>query len=161
MKFGFYKVKSKDDIKNILVDDRRGIVKVETRNQQTSAKEMIFKRFIMTGCGRGATFYSAVDVQEENVVDSHTPIAVPEVFTLITTFLHHSQLYKKTGGVHSAALCDTSRILAFADDIGRHNALDKIFGCCLLEDLLVEGRIITSTGEEIPYNTPCMTYQNS
>jgi ACR3 family arsenite transporter len=40
---------------------------------------------------------------------------------------HHSQIYRTTGGVHSAALCDTRSILVFSEDIGRHNAIDKIF----------------------------------
>lgn len=51
-----------------------------------------------------------------------------------------------TGGVHSAALCSTSKMLVCCDDIGRHNAIDKILGRCLLEDIPVDGHIMVSTG---------------
>ena len=139
-------VKSKEDIKKILVDDRRGIVRVETVEEQEFSDEQMFKRFITSGCGRGATFYSAADVQGEIKVKSRTKISVTEVFTLTKEFLHHSQMYRTTGGVHSAALCDTASILVFADDIGRHNAIDKIFGQCLLENISVEEHLIISTG---------------
>jgi FdhD protein len=53
-----------------------------------------------------------------------------------------------TRGVHSAALCDARKIVMFADDIGRHNAIDKIIGRCILTDvpadkhgLIFSGRI--------------------
>jgi FdhD protein len=139
-------VKSKDNIKKILVDDRKGIVRVETENAQEFADEQVFKRFITSGCGRGATFYSAADVQGEIKVESRTEISVTEVFTLTKKFLHRSQMYKTTGGVHSAALCDTTSILVFAEDIGRHNAIDKILGRCLLEDIPADEHIIVSSG---------------
>lgn len=141
-------LKNKDDIKKILVDDRRGIVRVETVEEQEFSDEQMFKRFITSGCGRGATFYNAADVQGEIKVESHTEISTVEVFNLTKAFLHRSQMYKMTGGVHSAALCDPdpASILVFADDIGRHNAIDKIFGQCLLEDIPVDEHIIISTG---------------
>ena len=51
-----------------------------------------------------------------------------------------------THGVHSAALCDTENILVFSEDIGRHNAIDKIFGKCLLEDIPTDDRVIITSG---------------
>jgi len=51
-----------------------------------------------------------------------------------------------TGGVHSAALCDTESILVFSEDIGRHNAIDKIFGKCILKDMPTDGRIVITSG---------------
>lgn len=139
-------VKNKDRIKKVLVDDRRGIVRVETEEEGGFTDEQVFKRFITSGCGRGATFYSAADVQGEIMVESSTEISTTEVFTLTKEFLHRSQMHKTTGGVHSAALCDPASILVFVDDIGRHNAIDKILGRCLLEDIPVDGHIIISTG---------------
>ncbi|MCK5434113.1 MAG: formate dehydrogenase accessory sulfurtransferase FdhD, partial [Dehalococcoidales bacterium] len=49
-------------------------------------------------------------------------------------------------GVHSAALCDTKNIILFSEDIGRHNAIDKIFGECMLTDLPTEDRLIITSG---------------
>jgi len=117
-------VKGKDEIKKITVDDQRGVVRVETEEDEEFANELIFKRFITSGCGRGSSFYSAADVQGQAKVESQIGISALEVFALVKDFQHSSQIYRATGGLHSAALCDTTNILVFAEDIGRHNAID-------------------------------------
>jgi len=61
-------------------------------------------------------------------------------------FQQRSQIFRTTGGVHSAALCDTEGILVFSEDIGRHNAIDKIFGECILRDIPTDDHIIITSG---------------
>ena len=139
-------VKDKNDIKNILVDDRRGIVRVETGEQEEPDKDVMFKRFITSGCGRGASFYNAADVQNQTKVDSQTSISTHDIMVLMNEFQHHSLLFKDTGGVHSAALCEKNNILIFSEDIGRHNAIDKIFGECFLENIATDNRSIVTSG---------------
>ena len=139
-------VKSKDEIKKITVDSHRGVVRVETGEDKELARELIFKRFITSGCGRGASFYSAVDVQGQARVESQIVVSAREVFSLVKDFQQCSRVYRATGGVHSAALCDTASILIFAEDIGRHNAIDKIFGHCLLKDIPTGERMIVTSG---------------
>jgi len=139
-------LKSKDEIKKIVVDDQRGVVRVETEEDKGLASELLFKRLITSGCGRGASFYSAADAKNQAKVESQIRISAPQVFALVKEFQHRSQVYKTTGGVHSAALCDTKTILVFSEDIGRHNAIDKIFGECMLTDLPTEDHIIITSG---------------
>ncbi len=139
-------LKSKDEIKKIVVDDQRGVVRVETAEDKGLASQLLFKRLITSGCGRGASFYSAADVKNQAKVESQIRISAPQVFALVNQFQHRSQVYRATGGVHSAALCDTKTILVFSEDIGRHNAIDKIFGECMLTDLPTEDRIIITSG---------------
>jgi FdhD protein len=79
-------------------------------------------------------------------VESALKISPEEVFALVSQFQHRSQLYLTTHGVHSAALADRKEILIFSEDIGRHNAIDKIFGRCILEDIPTGDRIIISSG---------------
>jgi FdhD protein len=138
-------LETKDEIKNVLVDDRRGVVRVETNEEKTPANE-IFKRIITSGCGRGASFYRATDMQNQTKIESRTEISADEVFSLVTEFQHRSEVFLATGGVHSAALCDTASILVFNEDIGRHNAIDKIFGECLLKDIPTDGRMVITSG---------------
>ncbi len=139
-------LKSKDEIKKITVDDQRGVVRVETEEDHEHDNELLFiKRLITSGCGRGASFYSAADTVSQEV-HSLMKISAHEVFALVRDFQHRSQVYRTTGGVHSAALCDNKDILLFNEDIGRHNAIDKIFGQCLLEDIPTNDRMIITSG---------------
>lgn len=138
-------INSKDDIQRITVDDRRGVVRVNTTSSVEMTGDMIFKRIISSGCGRGASFYSIADTSNEKVT-SRKKISSDEVFSLVREFQHGSKLYKDTHGVHSAALCDNKHIIVFKEDIGRHNAIDKIFGKCLLEDIETKDRLVITTG---------------
>jgi FdhD protein len=139
-------LKGKDDIKKVTVDDRRGVVRVETEAGDKQAGEILFKRIITSGCGRGASFYSAADVGTQVKVESQTKISALEVLELAKEFQRRSEIYRATHGVHSAALCDTKSILIFSEDIGRHNAIDKIFGECILKDIPTDDHMILTSG---------------
>ncbi len=138
-------LESKDEIKKILVDNERGVVRLETTGDKGFTQDVLFKRVISSGCGRGASFYSAADVVSQKV-EYQMEMSADEVSALVKQFQHGSQLYLATGCVHSAALCDTKNILVFSEDIGRHNAIDKIFGKCLLDDISTEDRVIITSG---------------
>lgn len=136
---------SKDEIKKVLVDERRGIVRVETEESVELARDVLFRRLITSGCGRGASFYSAADATGQKI-ESQVEMSAHDVFTLVGDFQHRSHIYRTTGGVHSAALCDTKSILVFSEDIGRHNAIDKIFGECVLKDIPTDERVVITSG---------------
>ena len=139
-------LESKDEIKNILVDEKRGIVRVDTNDVKVIDNEFLFKRLITSGCGRGASFYRAADAENRVKIESDTTISTSQVLSLMKEFQQKSEVFRTTGGVHSAALCDTESILIFQEDIGRHNAIDKIFGECVLKDIPVEGKVVVTSG---------------
>ena len=139
-------VTRKQDLTSILVDEPRGIVRVATPDNTALADELVFKRLITSGCGRGASFYTAADVQGRSKIETPLPIAASQIFNLVNEFQQRSAMHKMTGGVHSAALCDAAHILVFAEDIGRHNAIDKIFGQCLLADIPTAARLLITSG---------------
>ena len=139
-------IDGKDKIRKTMVDDQRGIVRVETVEDNEFAGDLLFKRLITSGCGGAASFYRAADIRNLERVESQIEISALEVFDLVKRFQHHSPVFKATGGVHSAALCDNKDILVFADDIGRHNAIDKIFGECILRDISTDDRIVVTSG---------------
>ena len=139
-------IKAREEIKSILLDDRRGIVRVETEGNPDISGDRIFKRFITSGCGKGAAFYSVADATDATMVKSETRISASQVFTMMREFQHRSEVFKNTGGVHSAALADGESLLIFSEDIGRHNAIDKIFGKCLWENTPTNDRVIVTSG---------------
>ena len=69
-----------------------------------------------------------------------------EVFSLLKQLQDRMDLYRFSGGVHASALSDTEQLLVVAEDIGRHNTLDKIQGECLLKELPTKDAILLSTG---------------
>lgn len=139
-------LKSKGDIKRVLVDDKRGVVRVEAEGARELGGDVIFKRLITSGCGRGTSFYSAADVQNLAKIESKIEVLTNDVLSLVNEFQHRSLVHKETGGVHSAALCDSKNMLVFNEDIGRHNAIDKVFGECLLKDIATDDRLIVTSG---------------
>lgn len=138
-------LESRDEIKNVLVDEKEGVARVETSGGEDFAVDVLLKRIISSGCGKGASLYGATDTSSRKV-ESHLEITADEIFSLVKQFQRGSQLYLTTHGVHSAALCDRENILVFSEDIGRHNAIDKIFGKCLLEGISTDSRIIITSG---------------
>ncbi len=99
-----------------------------------------------SGCSGGLTAVETL-AREGIAFDVARPVVAPETVEGLVGMLFESQaLYKETGGVHTSALSDGEKILLSAEDIGRHNTLDKIAGLCLMKDVWPETRILISTG---------------
>jgi FdhD protein len=99
-----------------------------------------------SGCTGGVT---AVDLlaRPETTFDANVPVFEPETIGVLVRMLFESQeLYRETGGVHTSALSDGTKILLSAEDIGRHNTLDKIAGLCLRRGVWPATRILITTG---------------
>ena len=99
-----------------------------------------------SGCTGGVTAVDAlarVDVS----FDGDRPTVPPEAIGQLVEQLFNSQtLYRETGGVHTSALSDGAKIIVVAEDIGRHNTLDKIAGLCLMNQISPQTRILITTG---------------
>jgi FdhD protein len=139
-------LKNKDEIKRIIVDGRKGVVQVEMERKEELARGASFSRSIASGGGKGASFYRDAAAQGQEKVESKIEISTLGVSALANKFQRRCQVYRATGGVHSAALCDTVNVIVFREDIGRHNALDKVFGECILRDIETDDRIIITSG---------------
>jgi FdhD protein len=99
-----------------------------------------------SGCTGGVT---AVDLLARPDVsfNGDQPRVAPEAIGHLVEGLFESQaLYRETGGVHTSALSDGEKIVFAAEDIGRHNTLDKIAGLCLMKNVWPATRILLTTG---------------
>ena len=135
-------IKGKEDLKEIVLDENQGVIEIATAEPGKAAKDTNSKRLIGSSGGRGISPPSL----DHNKVESKRTITPAEIFSLIEEFVHRSEVFEATGGVHSAALCDTRHILVFSEDIGRHNAIDKVFGECLLKALPTDDHIVITSG---------------
>ena len=99
-----------------------------------------------SGCTGGVT---AVDLLAKPNVDfgwNRFRIQPETIGELVEQLFEEQSLYRETGGVHTSALSDGERIILSAEDIGRHNTLDKIAGLCLRMGVFPETRILITTG---------------
>jgi len=135
-------IKGKEDLKEIVLDENQDVIEIATAEHANIAKNGASKRLIGSSGGRGIS----PPFLDHHKVESTLTITPIEIFNLIEEFVHRSEIFEATGGVHSAALCDTQHILVFSEDIGRHNAIDKVFGECLLKALPTDDHIVITSG---------------
>lgn len=103
-------------------------------------------RVLTSGCSGGITF--------DDLSGEHPPLDMPatptittrQVLDLMRELNQHAILYRECRGVHTSALSDGKQLLVVAEDVGRHNTLDKICGQCLLNEVDTEGGILLTTG---------------
>ena len=102
------------------------------------------ERILTSGCGGGITF--RIDHRLFPRLDSALRVA-PEVLALGMKELFAAAVhYRASRGIHGAALSDGQRLLVVAEDVGRHNAVDKVKGEALMRGIPTEDRILLSTG---------------
>jgi FdhD protein len=101
-----------------------------------------------SGCTGGITFVGTeISTNSPSVLNlNETHITPLQVNNFLDELLQAQSLYREVGGVHTSAISDGDSILASAEDIGRHNTLDKIAGHCLMEGINLSRRIIVTTG---------------
>jgi FdhD protein len=139
-------IEDRKEIKRLIVDRERGVVRVFTQGGTGQDRQVLFRRLITSACGRGAAFYSAADAARPARVSSRTAVTPSVICSLVDEFNMRSFLFEATGGVHSAALADADHIIVRNDDLGRHNAIDKVFGECIMKGMTTEGRVVISSG---------------
>lgn len=110
-------------------------------------KPMNWKR--TSGCTGG---FTSVDITQMTRHSSQkaksliSTISAEEICSLSASLLSSQPIYSRTGGVHSSAISDGRTILHVAEDIGRHNTLDKLAGFALRNQLTPHQTIILTTG---------------
>ncbi|MFZ3066522.1 MAG: formate dehydrogenase accessory sulfurtransferase FdhD [Nitrospirota bacterium] len=135
-----------DDISEIDYNEVDGVVSIGIRNYSRDANKNNRLQTLTSGCGRGMTSDFIKGFTKEKKIESSIKIASKDITDISKEFINMSSVYKETGGVHSAALWDGGKIEAFCEDIGRHNAIDKIFGYCLMNNIPVTDKIILTSG---------------
>ncbi|MCH1623991.1 formate dehydrogenase accessory sulfurtransferase FdhD [Fredinandcohnia quinoae] len=135
-----------DEIINLQIDVDQGFAYVTISKQVNTNQEYYSKRFIGSCCGKGRQFYFVNDTKTAKTSTSNLTLTPEECMFLMDQLQQHSVIFKDTGGVHNASLCSGSEVMFNRSDIGRHNALDKIYGHCLINKIPVRDKIIVFSG---------------
>jgi len=139
-------VSSREDLVAITVAPQGEAVDVEATGVDPLAEKLLERRTVTSGCGKGTTFTHAVDALQARQAPVGPRVSAGQIRQLMHGLLRGSALYREAGGVHSAALATAGEIVLFRDDIGRHNAVDKIHGECFLRDIPVADKLLLTTG---------------
>lgn len=132
-------------IENIEVNPP-GMVQIKVKNHSSLAEKLSLKPTITSGCGRGMIFYNILDALDIKKIRSPKKVSVDLVFNLMQELNRLSLLYRQSGSVHGAALAEEGGIQIFCEDIGRHNAVDKVLGTAFLKGYSPAGKMLLTSG---------------
>ncbi len=135
-----------DEVKSLQVDEGQGFAYVELTKKVHLHQEGHSKRFIGSCCGKSRQFYFQNDVRTAKTIRTETTLSVQACMDLMSNMQGTSSNFHKTGGLHNAALCTTDDLVVSYSDIGRHNALDKIYGYCLKNRISLRDKVIAFSG---------------
>ena len=98
---------------------------------------------VASGCSGGITY---LDKSALPRVDSNLLISRAQVLRLMRELLSAARMHRNSGGVHTSALAQGDSLIAVAEDVGRHNTVDKIIGESLISGLATDQCLLLTTG---------------
>jgi len=134
------------EIISLEINEELGLGRVEVNRPDLSLEELMHTATHTSGCGRGLTFRQHQRFLELEPLNSSLKLPVDRIHPLIRNMEQQSTLFLATGAVHSAALCTADEVVMVQEDIGRHSALDKLFGAALLQGLPMDDKVVLSSG---------------
>ncbi len=138
-------IRAAGEVNSFTQNEQDGLAWVETSNPTQPAAGFL-KRHIASCCGRGrASFYFVNDAGIEPV-NSELRISTGDITRLMAETEQRGELFAATGGAHGASLSDGRTLLAFFEDVGRHNTLDKLAGWCLMNKVSGDGKMLLFSG---------------
>jgi FdhD protein len=138
-------LKSAADISAIDYDDDIATVVVRTR-AETSFEDKLAKKTRTSGCAQGTAFGDLMEDFESVRLNPDARVRASELYALQKKINTAPSLYLKAGAIHGCVLCKGERPLIYMEDVGRHNAVDKIAGYMALNGVTPEDKIFYTTG---------------
>lgn len=104
------------------------------------------RKHFTAGCGNGITFFSMTDVKRFPKIETSEKYHLSYLLKKRHEFAKASPMYSETGGMHGACIVDKNGEIVVREDIGRHNAVDKIIGYVIREKFDPRKLVILTTG---------------
>jgi len=133
-----------DDITGVDYDEELETVVVRTA-RATDYEDKMRRKTRTSGCAVGTVFGDMMEGLGE-VKLAPTPVRTSWLYDLSGKINRTPSLYLEAGAIHGTVLCEGNRPLVYMEDVGRHNAVDKIAGWMLSEGVSAESKILYTTG---------------
>ena len=137
-------LRESDEITGVDYDEELEVVVVRTA-RKTDYEDKMRRKTRTSGCAVGTVFGDMMEGLDGLVLPS-TPVLTSALYALSAKINRTPSLYLQAGAIHGTVLCQGDRPLVYMEDVGRHNAVDKIAGWMLSEGVGAADKILYTTG---------------
>lgn len=134
-----------DEITGIDYDEEIETIVVRT-STETDFEEKLKKKTRTSGCALGTVFGDVMESFEDVTLDPDAVVKTSWLYALTKAINTMPSLYLAAGAIHGCVLCEEDRPLIYMEDVGRHNAVDKIAGYMRLNGISPRGKMFYTTG---------------
>ncbi len=134
-----------DEIVAIDHDEDLDVVVVRTA-RQTDFEDKLKRKTLTSGCAQGTVFGDVMESFEQTELDADATVRTSWLYTLSRKINICPSIYLEAGAIHGCVLCERDDPLVYIEDVGRHNAIDKIAGYMLLNHVDPAGKLFYTTG---------------
>ena len=134
-----------DRITGVDHDDDLGVVVVRTE-RSTDYEERLRRQVRTSGCAQGTVFGDLIDTLDEVTLPGDAVLRTSWIYGLTRRINTTPSLYLEAGAIHGCVLCREDRPLVYMEDVGRHNAIDKIAGYMFVNGIDAADKIFYTTG---------------
>ncbi|UCH76205.1 MAG: formate dehydrogenase accessory sulfurtransferase FdhD [Rhodospirillales bacterium] len=134
-----------DEITAVEYEDDIQTVVVRTKTR-TDFEEKLRKKTLTSGCAQGTVFGDLMERFDEVRLPGDAILKTSWLYALTKKINTSPSLYLAAGAIHGCVLCEEDRPLIYMEDVGRHNAIDKIAGYMAMNGIASDGKIFYTTG---------------
>ncbi len=134
-----------EEIVGIDVDDEIDVVVVRTE-EETDFEEKLKRKTLTSGCAQGTVFGDVMEKFDEVILPPDAVVRTSWIYRLSRAINTQPSIYLRAGAIHGCVLCEADQPLIYMEDVGRHNAIDKIAGYMLLNGMGPKNKIFYTTG---------------
>lgn len=134
-----------DEVTGIEYDEEIESVVVRTATE-TNFEEKLKKKTLTSGCAQGTVFGDVMEKFETVTLNQNAVLKTSWLYNLTKTINTTPSLYLEAGAIHGCVLCAEDKPLLYMEDVGRHNAVDKIAGYMYLNGITGEDKMFYTTG---------------
>lgn len=129
------------------IDYDKGIDTIVVRTKRkTNYEEKLKKKTQTSGCAQGTVFGDIMEKFDDIRLNEKATVKTSWLYELQKTINTTPSLYLKAGAIHGCVLCQGNKPLVYVEDVGRHNAVDKIAGYMFLNKIKPDDKLFYTTG---------------
>jgi len=134
-----------DEITGVDYDEDIETVVVRTAHE-TDFEDKLKKKTLTSGCAQGTVFGDVMETFASTELPRDTIVRTSWIYALMKEINTQPSLYLKAGAIHGCVLCEQDKPLLYMEDVGRHNAVDKIAGYMFRHGMTGGDKIFYTTG---------------